>query len=91
MSPTNDEGENYDPNFTNYVRYWGENALENPDNPSSGYRFRNSDGSFLSWYGGSSPSGKSNYQIVQAGGLTLLHLDLEIQADGMEMAWAQAC
>ena len=84
-----DEGEAYDPNFTNYVKYWGENALVNPDDPTSGYRFRNSDGSFLNWYGGSSPSGKSNFQTIQVGDLTLLHIDLEIQASGPELAWAK--
>ncbi|MEM9490072.1 MAG: metallophosphoesterase, partial [Myxococcota bacterium] len=50
----------------------------------------------LSWYGGSSPDGKSHYQYVWAAGRQLVHLSLEWEVPGhtgarsSSMGWAQA-
>ena len=41
-----------------------------------------------SWYGGASPRGFSSYQIVNAGGFTLLFLHLECAPPGSEIDWA---
>ncbi|MBP46753.1 MAG: hypothetical protein CMH53_02330 [Myxococcales bacterium] len=40
------------------------------------------------WYGGSSPSGTSSYQLVQAGGLKLLFLHLMHDTPPAELTWA---
>jgi len=41
------------------------------------------------WYGGASPSGQSNCQIVTAGGLKLLFLHLAVDPRAAELAWGQ--
>lgn len=41
------------------------------------------------WYGGASPTGLSNYQLIQAGELSLLFLHLAIDPDQGERQWAQ--
>lgn len=41
------------------------------------------------WYGGASPSGLSNYQVITAGGRSLLFMHLLIETPVAELAWAQ--
>jgi len=42
-----------------------------------------------SWYGGASPSGLSNYEIISAGGMTFLFLHVQIDTPQVELDWAQ--
>ncbi len=42
------------------------------------------------WYGGASPSGLSNYQVIEVGGLKLLFLHLLLETPRAELDWAQA-
>ncbi len=41
------------------------------------------------WYGGASPSGLSNYQIISAGGMTFLFLHVQVDTPPAELTWAQ--
>ena len=41
------------------------------------------------WYGGASPSGLSNYQVIEAGGFTLVFLHLVVDPWPAEIVWAQ--
>lgn len=43
----------------------------------------------LSWYGGASPSGLSNYQTISAGGKDFLFLHVQIDTPPAELTWAQ--
>jgi hypothetical protein len=42
-----------------------------------------------SWYGGASPSGQSNYQLISAGGIELLFLHLAVDARVAELEWGK--
>ncbi len=42
-----------------------------------------------SWYGGASPSGLSNYQLLTVGQRTYLFLHLLVETPAAELAWAQ--
>lgn len=41
------------------------------------------------WYGGASPSGLSNYEVITAGGRSLLFMHLLVETPVAELAWAQ--
>ncbi len=41
------------------------------------------------WYGGASPSGLSNYQVISAGGVDLLFVNLKIDTPPAEVDWAR--
>jgi hypothetical protein len=41
------------------------------------------------WYGGASPTGHSNYQIINVGGDEYLFLHLMVETPAAELAWAQ--
>jgi hypothetical protein len=43
-----------------------------------------------SWYWGSSPSGMSSYQVIQAGGQDFLMLNIECDSPLRELSWAQS-
>jgi len=43
----------------------------------------------LPWYGGASPSGLSNYQVVSVGDFDMLFLHLCVETPAAELAWAQ--
>lgn len=42
-----------------------------------------------SWFGGASPSGLSNYQVINGGGMDFLYLNLKIDTPKVELDWAQ--
>lgn len=42
-----------------------------------------------SWFGGSSPSGLSNYEIIEVDGVKYLFLHLLVETPAAELAWAQ--
>ncbi len=59
----------------------------------TGLNYRNHFGpqfySGRTWYRGSSPSGLSNYQVIEADGRQLLFLHLLVETPASELAWAQ--
>ncbi len=78
----------YDPNSTNFVRYFGPNARLDPNAGSGPMTNRKFTGK--AWYGGASPSGLSSYQIFSAGRHTLLALHLACETPLAEINWAQS-
>jgi len=41
------------------------------------------------WFGGASPSGLSNYQVIEVDGVEYLFLHLQVETPAPELAWAQ--
>lgn len=68
-----------DHDATNYVANFG------PDASYAG------GGTFAdqAWYRGASPSGRSNYQVIQAGGYDFLFMNVSIDCPDEELQWAQ--
>ncbi|MCO7223576.1 DNRLRE domain-containing protein [Pleionea sp. CnH1-48] len=65
-------GDYYDPDGTNYLRYFSPSRYE--DKP---------------WFGGSSPSGLSSYQIIESNGQQYLFIHILMETPSEELAWAQ--
>lgn len=65
---------------TNYVANFGPDAAYG----STGQTYADQP-----WYGGASPSGRSNYQVISAGGYEFLFMNLSIDCPPAETTWAE--
>ena len=66
-----------------YVENFGPKALYQTSDPSKGIMEEQS------WYGGSSASGQSSYQIIKNSGLNILFLHLQVDTRIAELDWAK--
>lgn len=78
----------------NHDTHYGYNAAEYPNNRDlDAVNYRNYYGSQRyeteTWWGGASPSGRSNYQVIQAGGMDFLFLQFMVETPTPELEWAQ--
>lgn len=73
---------------TEYLRYFGYDGVRNDGvtprwvDPDSGQRY--------DWYRGASPSGYSDFQVINVDGRDWMFLHMEIDARDQDIAWAQS-